>query len=259
MRLFCIFLGLGMFVLVSCKKETSNTSDLMHGHLKEDSWKSNTLFSLPPKKFRIGNEIAYGVRISVCDTTAEKKFAKLVIEALDEWLGPFYGYFEVYNNCVKNATIAIDDKQKCSFENAIAETFPVSIKKNKSWTIRICKKEKVNYQVILHEVGHIFGQCDRYNTKSEDGQYHPQMGANCDDSKVGTDGVFNKSSAMQVPGERHPGTVTKDDIQGMVEFVKRADVSTNVPWQVLFDREVKGWRDLNSDLYKVDKTDFGKF
>lgn len=87
--------------------------------------------------------------------------------------------------------------------------------------------------LALHEVGHAWGNCDRYAADFDPSQHVPSAarGANCTGKN---NGDFSKPSAMQVGGYMHPQKVTEDDALGMQEMAKDPKFASNAAWHQFF-------------------------
>ena len=114
----------------------------------------------------------------------------------------------------------------CTLQGVVAQTFPV---KAKGWRVIICDRIGQSYDIMLHEIGHVFGQCDRYSDSKN--IYHPSQGGNCETSHGLSDGKFEIPSAMQAGGPGHPQKVTEDDIKGFNALLNRSDVSGAAEWR----------------------------
>jgi hypothetical protein len=66
------------------------------------------------------------------------------------------------------------------------------------------------WDVILHEAGHMWGNCDRYDPNNLSDS-SPFASPNCDFASTGS----SAPSAMQSAAKNHPLRVTEDDAEGM--------------------------------------------
>lgn len=189
------------------------SSKLRYAHTQ--GWEDTTMLAIAP-----------GSTLYVCDkgTGATRD----IIRAVEEWAtaAGMNGHLKLAEGCGKqNEITSLIDK--C---NAAAITSHWG--EAGRWQLSYCGTTYTNsYDITLHEVGHMFGQCDRYS--SNDSLWHPVRGQNCSDQGRGTDGNYELPSAMQAGGPAHPHRVTEDDRNGLLALLARNDITGAAQWRTV--------------------------
>lgn len=211
-----------MFVIstmISCappRNEQLSTGRLKYGH--SDGWENTTILSVPPQS-----------TLYICDKGSGATSS--IKKALMEWAtaGGMASLLKLAEGCGNKfeLTTTVERCGQYGSSGAAAITSQMGIPGK--WEISYCQQGmQNNYQITLHEVGHVFGQCDRYGSG---GLMHPVRGEGCEDSGSGSDGKYNAPSAMQAGGPNNPGRVTEDDQNGIKALLARNDVTGASAWR----------------------------
>ena len=217
--------------LLSCKTHLHDESDsaVKFGHLV--GWNNKTIATVSP-----------GEQIYFCDKGAGSDATELVRKAMIEWLD-VSSLDEVLTTEVGCDTdpmfipSVMVSLGGCLNSDNWAETLTTA---SRQWTVRFCRPEARTKDLALHEVGHIFGQCDRYSNEAN--LLHPAKGVNCLETTGASNAVFDVKSAMQAGGSGHPGKVTLDDADGVAALFAREDVKGAADWRTYIgklDQKIK--------------------
>lgn len=189
---------------------TAAKSQLRYAHTP--GWENNTMLAISP-----------GSTFFVCDrgTGATSD----IIKAIREWANAagIDAHLKVQEGCGNKFEVGVE-VGPC---DAAAVTSHWGVPGQ--WKITYCGQTWTkSYDITLHEVGHMYGQCDRYGSG---GFGHPVRGENCSDQGRGSDGKYNLPSAMQAGGPAHPKRVTEDDRNGVLALMTRSDIRGAQRWR----------------------------
>lgn len=160
--------------------------------------------------------------VSICANGETQQAAAMVKDAFLEWAAAIGRdkYLKVDTNCGSGNMKVNLYVESCE---AAAYTSPEG---QGQFKIAYCSPEHVTAKDInLHEVGHIWMQCDRYSQSGDLSQ--AKFGDGC--SSQYSDGK-ELPSAMMAGGPSHPKKVTEDDVNAMRALAKRTDISANSQW-----------------------------
>ena len=210
--LFAVIAILG----TSCVKKQSSSSGTKYGQL--DDFGGFGLAEVLPNQ-----------TVTICSEETTDKAKDLVKKSILEWAAPIGRdkFIKVDTSCNSKAdvkiTLTTSDSNSTCGGGVAAYTFPEG---KGTFTIVYCSPEFVTaVDINIHEVGHIWMQCDRYGSGDLS---QAKFGANC--SSTNTD---NKelSSAMMAGGPSHPQKVTEDDANSMKALALRTDITSNDKWK----------------------------
>ncbi len=200
----------------SCVKKQSTSSDTKYAQL--DDFGGFGLAEVLPNQ-----------TVTICSDESTSKAADIVKKSILEWAAPIGRdkFIKVDTSCNSKAdvkiTLTTSDSNSTCGGGVAAYTFPEG---KGTFTIVYCSQEFVTaVDINIHEVGHIWMQCDRYGSGDLS---QAKFGANC--SSTNTD---NKelSSAMMAGGPSHPQKVTEDDANSMKALALRTDITANDQWK----------------------------
>jgi hypothetical protein len=217
-------------ILISCKKPQS-ASDLKWGMMS--SLNIMSLFEIEPNH-----------SIYVCDTNLTRNDILLnnITSSVQEWARTINRDrgLKIEKGCPPSGPndglilVSLPDQSKCGAGGGCASIVTSNAYDFKTiHSIEINPLYANNLDIALHEVGHAWGNCDRY-TAGFDPKIHsisPAQGENCDGKN---NGDFSKPSAMQVGGDAHPHRVTEDDALGMQTVAQDPAILSYALWQQFF-------------------------
>ena len=209
-----------IFVLASVvgcgqKSSSKNDSQVKFGNMVGMGWDTMTALAVAPD-----------TTLSVCDDSGLGAASGLQ-KAVREWAASVgMDKHMKIGNCGEGSKSIHLLYGGCSNSWAIAET---SFNSMDGWNMRLCNGTQSN-EMMLHETGHIFGQCDRYTVSSPS---FIAKGFGCGDYSNTTDGNYTAPSAMQALGPYHPNRVTEDDRAGLLALIKRDEVIGATSWRAV--------------------------
>lgn len=227
-------------ILAGCKPSVPAGSDTKFAH-GEDDFVNSSLAVVPPNS-----------TISLCGQGGvTPETIDLVKKAVLAWAEPIQRdkYLKIDENCdarfIINVTMGTGADRYCA-GGAAAFAGPDTVNNGNQgkWSITVCKYRNdlnagppapenyfaTQFDVLGHEVGHLWGQCDRYTNTTTGATAHPTRGLSCADLGQGSDGNYTAPSLMQSAGPQNPKRVTEDDANGMVALAKRTDIPSNQAW-----------------------------
>ena len=200
----------------SCVKKNSSNSDTKYAQL--DDFGGFGLAEVLPNQ-----------TVTICSDESTNKAADLVKKSILEWAAPIGRdkYIKVDTGCSSKAdvkvTLTTSDSNGTCEGGVAAYTYPES---KGAFTIVYCSQQFVTaVDINIHEVGHIWMQCDRYGLGDLS---QAKFGANCSSTYTDNKEV---SSAMMAGGPSHPQKVTQDDANSMKALGLRTDISANEKWK----------------------------
>lgn len=220
------FLIVAMAPSCAPPRDAANSTRLKYGH--SEGWESGTILSIAP-----------GSTLAVCDKGTGGQASSSVVKAIMEWASGagMSNQLKVVEACGNQNEITLYTGGCEEAGAAGAAAFTSFWGEQGKWKINYCNTSYVSsYDITLHEVGHIFGQCDRYGSGSLG---HPVKGQSCADSGPGTDGNYNAPSAMQAGGPNHPHRITEDDKKGVQALIARNDISGASRWRTAINSGIK--------------------
>jgi hypothetical protein len=239
-----------VLMVLSCKK-TESSSELKWGMMSD--LKVMSLFDIEPNRF-----------IYVCDKSPSKDVSPItnIIFAVKEWAKSIKRdeALKIQDGCPPSGTddglilLWVTEVFQCKGQGdgcmRMDTTNQYDFKTIQHIELKPTKAS--NLGLALHEVGHAWGNCDRYGPDylTNPDWDTPNKGLTCNGVN---NGDFTKPSAMQmVGGKGHPQRVTEDDALGMQAIAQDLSIPANVVWQQFFaNADITGKTSLRAKLENV--------
>jgi len=210
------WLALSLLFLLGCKRTQIDNSAVDYGFSTQ--LVNLSLFHLGPDK-----------AVTVCDRgSAGATVTDNIGRAVKEWADTINrgGRITVRKACTQNAGDALIGVTIGSTGSCGAGAAGCTVSSRPlAYELYFPNAAMATYDAILHEIGHVWGNCDRYTAST---LHTPAFGSNCN-GKTNNKAV---ASAMQALSQNSPHRVTEDDAEGMRAMAEDLSIGANSSWKM---------------------------